>query len=126
MLANLNVQKLIRRQITSLRNGVEYIDEFLSSYEFFTTRPQLKHLLFDSFVNDMLVFLNGIYAQIPAHALDELLKAEFNDTLTAVIFNALNVQRLQFMQAHQQFNRFAKQAQNRIAELENELKRIRQ
>ena len=124
----INVVNLIYKWLNSTKYGVKFIDEFLSEREFFTQRPDLKYLLFDAFSQEMLRHLNEIYAQIPTHALDELIRKEFSDgdnlALTSYIFNKMNVQRVQFMQAQYKFNQFAQQAQKRIAELEAEIKRF--
>ena len=62
-------------------------------------------------------------------SLDELLRKEFgegdNTALVTFVFSAMNIQRLQLNQQAQQFNQFAAQAQQRIADLENEVKRLK-
>ena len=68
-----DLSKLLSRQVKALKEGIKYIDEFLKEREFFSRRPDLKYILFDTFANEMLNYLTGIYAQIPAHALDDLL-----------------------------------------------------
>ena len=97
---------------------VKYLDDFLNEQDFFSKRPDLKYALFDIFVNDMLRYVTEIYLKIPAYALDEILRREFgkedNTALTTVLFGLLNVNRLQLMQSQQ-----------RVAELENELKRLK-
>lgn len=109
------VSKRLSRQLNALKDGVHYLDNFLSHNKFFLQRTNLKYLLFDIFVQDILKYLNEIYAQIPAPALDELVRKEFSDgdnlALMSFIFNALNVQILQLSAA-----------QRRIAELEVALK----
>jgi hypothetical protein len=84
--------------------------------------------VFNFFAQDMLKYLNEIYAQIPASSLDELFRKEFadsNDTsLLAFIFNTMNVHRLNLTRMQTQFQQFATQAQARIAQLEVELKRL--
>ena len=104
--------------LTMLRDGMKYLDEFLSDEEIFSRRPDLKYILLEVFASEMLGHLRGIYARIPAHALDELLRTELADdnaALTAFIFNTLNTRRLQLLQT-----------QRKIAVLENELKSDRQ
>ena len=107
-------QKLLHKQIKALTSGVRYIDEFLSGREFFSRRPDLKYLLFDTLIQDTLMYLGGIYAKIPAPQLDALLRKEFvgeDSALTSFVFSTMNVQRLQLIMA-----------QRRIAELEAALK----
>lgn len=111
----LDVQNLIHKNIDSVTCGIRYLDEFLSSRDFFVSRPDLKYGLFDFITRGKFNSLNEIYAQIPAHALDELLRKEFssgdNVALTSFVFSAMNVYRLQLMQSQQH-----------IAELEAALK----
>lgn len=117
MTMRLEIAKQLHRQIKALTEGVEYLDKFLSDNEFFVRRPDLKYMLFDAFVSEMSSHLLGIYARVPAPALDELLRKEFggdNVALTSFIFNAMNIYRLQLMQSQQ-----------RIAALETELKRLK-
>ena len=119
--------KAIHKYTKALKKGINYLDNFLEDREFFSRRPDLKYVLFDTFAQEMLNHLNKVYVQIPAHALDELLRKEFgsDSAVEAFIFNLLNAQRVQFFQMQYQFNQFAAQAQQRIVELENELKRIK-
>lgn len=129
MTEKLDADRLLRKWVKSLRVGIKHLDEFLSDRDFFLKRPDLKYILFDTFAQEMLKHLNQIYAQVPAPALDEILRKEFSDgdnlALTSFIFNTMNIYRLQLMQAQVQFNQFAAQAQQRIAELENEIRRLK-
>ena len=104
--------------ITMIKCGIKYLDEFLNELEFFSKRPDLKYAVFDFFINDMLRYVTEIYRKIPPYALDEILRREFGDednlALTTFLFSTLNVNRLQLIQSHR-----------RIAELENELNRLK-
>ena len=128
---NIDDATRVHKWLKVIQLGVAYLDDFLSNREFFRNRSDLKYVLFNVFVNEMLMHLSKIYTQIPAHKLDELLRKEFvggdDLALMTFIFNTFNVQRLQLMQAQQQFqkfNQFAAQAQARIAQLEAEVKRL--
>ena len=114
--AQLNVDQILHRNLEALKYGMKYLDEYLSECETFAQRPDLKYTVFDRFTAEMLGQLINIYSQIPAPALDEILRKEFeeNSAFTTFIFSAANIWRGQLMQASQ-----------RVAELENELKRIR-
>ena len=120
-----DLSKLLRRQVKALREAVRYIEKFLSEREFFSRRPDLKYILFDTFANEILNGVTGFYAQVPAPALDELLQKEFSDgnhkALTTFLFSTVNSYRLQLIRAQQ----FAAQAQQRIAQLENEIKSLK-
>ena len=107
------------RQVNSwlkmIRDGVEHLDEFFSENDFLSSRPDLKHLLTETFANEMLGHLTQVYAKIPAHELDELLRETLGDgdnaALTALLFSEMNVRHLQLLRT-----------QRRIAVLENEMK----
>ena len=111
----MKVSMLTRRWLKCIKCGVNFIDKFLSNREFFSRRPDLKHVLLSFFGNEMLEHLRGVYTKIPAYAFDELLKKEFdggNDpAFIAFIFSAMNIYRSQLVQTQQ-----------RITVLENELK----
>ena len=123
MSVKLNISEALQRQIKSLKVGIQYLDKFLSDYDFFSRRPDLKCALLNTFAQEMLRYLNKIYIQVPDYTINEFLREEFgeNSAFESFIFNALNVQRIQIMQMQNQFNQFAAQAQQRIAQLENEL-----
>ena len=108
-----DLPKLFHRELKALKGGIKYLGEFLSDDKFFSSRPDLKYLLFDMFAQEICSHLVAIYAKVPAPALDEILRQEFvsDKALTSFIFNSMNVQRLQLVQA-----------QARIAELEAQLK----
>lgn len=133
----------LNKYTRALKVGFAHLDKFLSGREFFRQHPDVKYLALDTYVREMLNYLQGIYAQIPAPTFDELLRKEFsegdNSALMSFIFSAMNIQRLQLGNAQhqlnqivtqanqqaQQFNQFAAQAKQRIAELENEIKRLK-
>lgn len=128
---NFDVAKLIHKYTLTLKLGMTCLDEFLNGQELFARRADLKYQLFQMFVTSILGRLDKVYEKIPAHALDELLRKEIDDcdtALTAFIFNALNVYRLQLGQARQQnfrLNQLAAQAQSRLTELQAELDRLK-
>ena len=120
------IPKRLKVKIKALTEGIRYLDKFLSDSNFFSSRPDLKYLLFDFFAQEMLGDLAEIYAKVPAYALDEILRKEFGDdtAFLPVIFSTMNIYRLQLIQAQQQFvkfNQFAERAQKQIAQLEAEL-----
>ena len=73
--------------------------------------------MFEMFMRELTDHLMQIYAQIPAHALDELLRKEFssgdNVALTSFVFSAMNVYRLQLMQSQQHIAELEAALQNR-------------
>ena len=112
--SHLNIFQIFQREIKALQNGIKHLDEFLDDTEIFSSRPNLKYILFDMFAQEILSHLYAVYSQVSPYALDEIIRKEFNANsdvaLTGFIFNTINIQRLQLMQAQQ-----------RIAQLENEL-----
>ena len=120
----LDLPQYIHRQIVSLKIGVEYLDDFFSDYEIFSQRPDLKYIMFDMFTKEVLGRMYSIYEKIPAPNLDELFRKEFdgeNIALNTYSLNKMIFQELRIAQMQNQFNQFAAQAQQRIAQLENEL-----
>ncbi len=95
----------LHKELSSLKKGVRYLNEFLSEQELFAQRPDLKYALFDMFVQEILGHLINIYVNIPMFALDELLQKEFSDdgniALNAFVFSSMNVYRLKLLQAQQ-------------------------
>ncbi len=126
---NIDLEKHLHCWITMIKCGVKYLDEFLNGQDFFAQHTELKYMLFDVFVKDMLRYVSGIYAGTPAFALDKILRKEFgnedNTALTTFIFSELNICRLYLMQAQAriaQLETQLKNSQQRVAELEAQLK----
>ena len=108
--------------------GFKYLDEFLSKREIFNQNLGLKYLVLEKHLNEMVSYILQLYTQIPAPLFDEVLRREFigvSAEHAAFIFNVMNVRHLQSLQIQQQFNEFATQAQQRIAELEAEVNRLK-
>lgn len=106
-----DVEKFLHSRLTMLKEGVRYLDEYLNGFEVFANRPDLKEILFDMFAKDLLEHLTNIYAHVPTHALDAIIRKELSEgdnlALNSFVFNRMNVYRLQLIMAQQ-----------RIAELE--------
>ena len=121
------VEKFIHSRMTMLKEGVSYLDKYLSDREAFSGRPDLKYAIFNLFVQELFAHFVRLYVKVPAPALDEFLRKEFstgdNVALNSFIFNLLNVQFIQMLQSQQKFSEFAMQAQQHIGKLEGELKR---
>ena len=125
-----DVPKLIHKYSLTLKYAIKYLDEFFGTQEIFSKQTHLKYILFEMFMSGILNRLNNVYRQVPAHKLDNLLRAEYNEdkALSSLIFNSMCIYRLQLMQSKQkafQINTLNDQAQKRIAELENEIKRLK-
>ena len=118
-----------RKWFRSLQSGFKYFDEFLSERGIFSQRPDLKYFWFDTFWREICMYFNGLYCSYPAITFNEALRAEFRRNedfaLASFVFETANIQRINAMINQQRFNQFAAQAQKRIAELENDLKRLK-
>ncbi|MBR2519776.1 MAG: glycosyltransferase family 2 protein [Selenomonadaceae bacterium] len=122
----------LHKWINTVKLSIRQLDNFLNKIDKFSNRTDLKYALFDMLARQMLEGLDPIYLKIRGFEIDEFLRNEFkegdNVALTAFIFNSWNMQRL-ILRKHKdeftRFNSFAVAAQNRIAELENEIKRLK-
>ena len=116
--AKKTLPEFLSRKVKALKTVIRYIEEFLSDREFFSRRPDLKYILFDMFINELLNGVMEIYMHVPAPALDAFLQKEFSDgnhkALTTLLFSMVNSYRLQLIGAHQ-----------RISQLENEIKSLK-
>ena len=96
--------------------GFEYLDKFLSEFEFFQQNPNAKFVVFDVVANDFIQnYLLGMYLQVPADQFVDLIWTEFEKlankkTVLAVLFNRMNV-----------FNIHLLQQQNQIQQLQTQL-----
>ena len=89
----------------------------------------MKYLVLETCFRELQNYFLKAYTEIPNHELDALLREEFSNgkhtALMAFIFNKVNVQRLQLILAQQQVDQFTAQAQERIAQLEAEVNRLK-
>ena len=113
------------KYIRALTSAFRYLDEFLSSREFFNQHSDIKYLALETCHQEILRYLQKIYAQEPVQAFDELLRQEFskgnNIALAAFIFGAMNVYNLKLTLALQRVDELEKinrQDKAYIAELE--------
>lgn len=104
------------RQLTTFKVGIKYIDEFLNTHEVFSQRMDLKYLLFEEIFKSTLRFL--VKNQTPVHELDGLFRKELSEgdnvAMMSLIFNKMNIYRKELLTANE-----------RIVELENELKNLK-
>ena len=101
----------LRKWLNVIRIDIEYLNEFFSKREELSENHELKYILFNVLLNQMLPGVEPVYLNLPPAALDEILQAEFdkagNAEFKAVIFSAMNIYLIQTNQLSQ-----------RIAELE--------
>ena len=94
---DLNTRQILHRYVSTLKQGINYLDEFLNRQEFFAKQADLKYVLFDMLFTTILERLDNTYHKVSAHELCELLRKEFdgNSAFAAFTFNAMNAYRLQ-------------------------------
>ena len=135
--------KQLKKYISALTVGFAHLNNFLNEQEFFQNNHAAKYMAFDTYVQEILFYLNDIYLQIPVAELDdtlrELFSASDNTALMVFNFSAMNIYRLEILQNREQIGywqkrdkyrgayiaeleKFVGDSQQRIAELENELR----
>lgn len=107
----------LKKYLRTLRTGFEYMDNFLSARPFFQQHTEIKFVALDICVQECLGYFTKAYGQIPLHVFEEIYRREltsenFSPALTAAILNRANIFRF-------------KLAQQRIAELENEIRQLK-
>jgi glycosyltransferase involved in cell wall biosynthesis len=114
------------RYLRALISGFNFLNKFLSEREFFLQNPQVKYLALEIYFNEVMIYLKDFYVNIPEYAAYDVLRQEFEHgnytELTAFIFNALNVYRLEFINGRKRIEELEKiNKENRayISELEN-------
>ncbi|MBR6013574.1 MAG: hypothetical protein IK062_07325 [Selenomonadaceae bacterium] len=115
-----NVQKVFHKWIDATIQGIKYLDKFLNKQENFKNRADLKYLVFETVTKEFMQYLLPVYAQIPAHQLDKIIREEFSkipDTtaLTTFIFSRMNF-----------FNVNLIQQQNFINQLQTENQQLKE
>lgn len=115
--------------LNSIILGLKSLDNFMSKHEFFQTNPQYRYAVLEDFLVERFYIIFKKSLELQPFAVYETIKQEFGknlgeyDVLVAALCAALNTQQKISRLNQQKFNQFAEQAQRRIAELENELKR---
>lgn len=142
----LDVPNTFHKYVATLKYGMQYLDEFLSEQPFFAGRADLKYAMFNVVADVILERLDQLYVQNPAYMFDEFLQKELADQSPAPAafnFNAMNFYRLKLKAANFQIQqrtseserqdkayiaeleKFIGQSQKYIAELENEVRRLK-
>ena len=117
--------EILLRYVRTLKSGFSFLDEFLNEQEFFIHNPKEKYIALEVFVREALKYLKKVYAGNPSYIFDNLLHKEFkhedNSALMAFIFSAENIHRVLL----ENFQTRIAQDQKHIAELENEIRRLK-
>ena len=135
--------KQLEKYMNALIVGFAHLDKFLSEQEFFQKNLDAKYMALNTYFQEILLYLNEIYLKIPVSALDatlrKLLATSDNTAVMAFTFSAMNLYRLELLQAKNAIDKrktlerqdkayiselenFIFDSQQRIAALEDELK----
>ena len=110
--------------------GLKALDNFMGKHEFFQRNPQYRYAMLEHLINESFKPCLRSSYKLPPPAVYEAIKGEFgdrlgdNDVLIAALCTALNTQQKISAVERKQFNQFAAAAQQRIAALEAEVKRL--
>lgn len=112
--------------------GLKSLDTFISRHEFFRTKPQLHYALLENFFNGRFTSIFRDSKEfLPPFELYETIREEFGkslgeyDVLIAALCTALHTQQKVTASKLKQFKEYVIQSNARIAELENEIKRLK-
>ena len=111
--------------------GLQTLEELLGRHEFFRQNPQYLYQMLEAFIDKSNPPLLSASEKLPPFAVYEVINREFGDklgehaALTSMLYAKLNALQKLNAQNVQSFNEFAEQAQNRIAQLEAELQRLK-
>ena len=90
--------KHLQKYCSALCVGFNHLEKFLNGREFFRQNPKMKHLALETYVREILSYLDDIYLNFPVYEFNEILNKEFskcsNASLLTFIFNAMNIYRL--------------------------------
>ena len=102
--------------------------KFLNGQEFFAERTDLKYILFDMIFTTILGRLNNTYRDIPVHELVEPLRKEFDgdNAFMAFLFNAMNLYRLQLIQAQNENARLEREFRLLKRKMEEIIRKLKQ
>ena len=123
-------QKTITFWTNPVLLGLKTLDKFISRHEFFRQNPQYRYAVLEKFINDKFGAFFSESFKIPPFDIYLAIKQEFGDKLgewgvvISALCTALNTQQKINALNAQKFQKFAAQAQARIAQLEAEVKRL--
>lgn len=119
----------INFQINCIINGISKLEEFMISIEFFKQNPKYLYAVLEFFIQVNFNSMLKHSLQLPPFVVYETIKKEFfkqlgeHDVLISALCTIINTQQKILMTNQQKFNQFAAQSQQRIAELEAQLKK---
>ena len=95
-----------------LNDGMNALEKFMASVEFFTARPDCHYAALDFYFNEVSCQFLSPYAKNPPFALNTLVKDEFQSdeaTLTAYLFSTVNLCRIRLLQLQEELAKFQEQ-----------------
>ena len=120
----------LRKWLNVIRVDIDYINNFFSKREELFNQTELKYILFDTLLQQMLPGVESVYLHMSPSALDEILQKEFYNVdvaFKAVIFSAMNIYRIESETTYRQLvelKRIERQNTAYIAELETLIKQL--
>lgn len=118
--------KYFRKYVRALTKSFAHLDEFLSGRDFFRQNPNMKYLVLERLLNEILNYILYMYEQTPAHEFDEIVREEFSGedivALAALLFNTGNLYRVRLIENLGRVSKLEKiirEDKTYIAELEN-------
>ncbi|MBQ7630030.1 MAG: glycosyltransferase [Selenomonadaceae bacterium] len=115
--------------LSPIFEGLKIIDNLMKKFEFFNRKPEYRYAVLEYFCQRCSTAILGYSFPFPPVAVYESIKQEFGgrlgekDVLVSTLCTIINTQQKILMTNQQKFNQFAAQSQQRIAELEAQLKK---
>lgn len=89
----------LHKWLNVIRVDIKYLNDFFAKHKELVARSELKYILFDTLIKQMLPGLDAVYKNLSIPALDEILQKEFGDgdntALMTFVFSTMNTYRLQ-------------------------------
>ncbi len=116
---NFSGEEAFIKYVRALVTGFKFLDKFLSERDFFLRNPELKYFAFETYVNEILMYLGKIYEANPTYIFDDILRQEFgrdnNSALMAFTFSMENIYKIMWSNSQVKIS----ELQRRIEELES-------
>ena len=112
-----SVPDTIHKRVADIFMGVTVLEKFMHKFEFFAKNPEYRYKLFEFITSSETMPVIPMYAQIPAHLMDGLIRrelAEIEDTtaLTAFLFARMNLMNVQLIRAQNLLRQQPKEVQD--------------
>jgi len=112
---NSSPEIVIHKRGGDVFRGLKFFEEFSNKLDFFKKNPDYKYKIFDFLTRKEILI--ALYAQVPAHLLDGLVRrelSEFDDTtaITAFLFARMNLLNVQLIQAQNLLRQQPKEVQD--------------